>query len=128
MLFNSWTPEQDALLRKLYKDTPKEDLEKKIGKTWHEIRIRAAKFYIKRDDGLKAIERRRSMNMAVDKNLDKEISLLKAIFENNNRVFIKKEFDKIGSTRTWQSIKALAKALKLKPKEDPRKNKHPIFG
>ena len=119
LYYQTWTKEEDSLLNKLYKTTSKEELERIFKRKWHDIRIRAGKFYLKRDPHLKSLEKRR-MDPIYGKNLDEEIKILKEFFSIKDRTFIMGIYKQKGIKRTWVGIKGLAANLDLKPyNEEP---------
>lgn len=114
LCYGQWTKEEDALLHKLYKNTPKDELEKIFKKEWHAIRVRAGKFYLKRNPHLKSLEKRR-MDPIHGKNLDEEIKLLEEFYSTKDRKFIMDLFKQKNFKRTWLDIQRLAANLDLKP-------------
>jgi hypothetical protein len=114
LFYEQWTKEQDALLHRLYKETPKEELEKILKKSWHTIRVRASKFYLKRSPLVVSLEKRRN-DPIHGKYVDKEIEILKEFYSTKDRKFIMGIYKQKGINRTWACIQALAKNLELEP-------------
>ena len=109
---DSLQPKEIDLLKKIYENNSKKDILKQINRPWHLITKQARKFNLKRNSDL-INEDRKKRGPRKDSYNQKEINLLKTIYEDNTKEFILKEFKKAEFNRSWKSIHLTAKSLGL---------------
>ena len=106
---DSWTTEEEELLREIYENNPKEFILPKFNRSWQSIRINAIRLGLQRSSEIVKQEMIDGGKNAVRDDFwtTEEINLLKKIYENNSKDFIIPQF----KNRTWKTIRE--KAVKL---------------
>lgn len=110
---DSYTPEEENLLKKIYENNSKEFILPKFNRSWQSIRTNAKRLCLQRNPEIvkqEMINGGKSAPVREDFWSTEEDNLLKEIYEDNSNEFIIPKF----KNRTWKAIRERANKLGLK--------------